>query len=90
MKPKTTAEKAYHARVAALGCILCGAPATIHHKTGAGMGLRASHYDVIPLCPMHHQHGGYGVAVHAGTKEWERRYGTQDALIEQVKRMLKA
>lgn len=78
-------------RVAALGCILCGQPATIHHLTGLqyrGKGQKASNYDIIPLCPTHHQHGGYGVAVHAGVKEWEKNFGTQTELLEKTKRLL--
>ena len=33
----------------------------------------------------HHQTGGYGVALHAGRAEWERRYGTQFELMEWIK-----
>jgi hypothetical protein len=42
----------------------------------------------IPLCPNHHQNGGYGVALHAGQREWEKRYGSEEALLEQVKELL--
>lgn len=41
------------------------------------MGLRARDEDSIPLCERHHRTGGYGVAFHAGQKEWERIHGTQ-------------
>ncbi|MBR2691808.1 MAG: DUF968 domain-containing protein [Aquamicrobium sp.] len=74
--------------MAALGCIICGGPAEVHHLTGAGMGLKAANDNVIPLCPPHHRTGGYGVAVHAGTKEWERRHGTQAELLEKVRSRL--
>ena len=84
-------------KVAEIGCIVClnqgkKSPATIHHLTGIkyrSTGKKASDEHVIPLCPMHHQHGGYGVALHAGVKEWERRYGTQEDLLNQVIGILK-
>lgn len=45
-------------RVARLGCLVCGGPATIHHVTGYAdrMGrITRSHMLVTPLCPLHHQ-----------------------------------
>lgn len=75
--------------MAELGCLICGAPAEIHHPTGAGMGLRASHYDAIPLCPTHHRTGGYGVAIHAGQKAWEAKFGLQAELTAKVKKLLR-
>ena len=75
------------ARVAALGCIICGAPTELHHPSSGAMGKRSSHFDVIPLCPMHHRLGGYGVAVHAGKKSFEKRFGTEQELLEKTRRM---
>ena len=90
------AEKEHMARVAALSCVVCrnlglgDTPATVHHlRDKTGVGRRASHYEVIPLCLLHHQTGGYGGAFHAGPAEWERRYGTQRELLEQTLRELK-
>ncbi len=89
------AEQIHMGRVAALGCIVCRnvfglySPAEIHHiRTGQGAGQRASNYDTIGLCPPHHRLGGYGVAIHAGQKEWERRYGTETELLAQTKNLL--
>ena len=92
------ADKEYQGRVAALGCIVClneGHGATpsdytaIHHiRKGQGMGQRAPHTETLPLCVKHHQTGGYGIALHAGQKEWERRYGTELYLLEQVRELL--
>ena len=83
----TKAEKDHLDAVAALGCLVCGAPANIHHlrrnpETGQhlGMGQRASHFHVIPLCQFHHQTGGFGIAFHAGPREWERLHGTETEL----------
>ena len=76
-------------RVQELGCIICEMPAEIHHiRTGKGMSQRATHFEVIPLCPDHHRNGGHGVAIHAGQKTWEEIYGTELALLDEVKRRL--
>jgi len=91
----TKAEKAHLDRVASIGCIVCWnesfveTPACCHHiRAGQGMSQRASNYEVIPLCPMHHQHGGHGVAIHAGQKTWEAKYGTELDLLAQVRKIL--
>ena len=88
-------EKAHMTAVAALGCIVCrnlgypDSPAAIHHtRASAGGGQRSSHYEVLPLCPTHHQTGGYGVAFHAGSECWQRKYGTEVELLEQVRKLL--
>jgi len=88
MKTKTKAEKAYHAKVAELPCAACGAepPSLVHHKTGAGMGLKASHWNVMPLCPMCHQYGKN--AVHASLKNFTKIYGSQDEMIRLTKEQL--
>jgi hypothetical protein len=83
--------ESYLDRVAALGCIICEQPAEIHHiRDGQGMSRKASDKEVLPLCPAHHRHGGPGVAFHAGKRTWESLYGTQRALLEEVKRRLNA
>lgn len=90
-KSKTKAEKLHLARVAALGCIVCknlgheDTPAEIHHfSKGTGLAVRADNFHVIPLCALHHQHGGHGVAIHAGRQTWEKNYGTESELLAQV------
>lgn len=89
-KAATRAERQHMSRVAELGCIVCanigfpGSPAEFHHINNGTMGKRASNREGIPLCPSHHRTGGYGVAVHAGRKEWESRYGTERELLDQV------
>jgi hypothetical protein len=89
------AESIHLDNVAELGCIVCynkghpDTPACIHHiRAGQGMSQRASSYETIPLCPTHHQHGGFGVAIHAGQRTWEKKYGTELELLEQVRGML--
>lgn len=85
------AEREHLSRVAALGCIVCRnlgygeTPAEIHHiRTGQGVAQRASNYSSIPLCHPHHRTGGHGVAVHAGKQTWEKNFGTELELLEQV------
>lgn len=57
-KKPTAADKRRFDRIAALGCLVCGGPATIHHVTGYADRpgrLTRRHDRVVPLCPMHHQ-----------------------------------
>lgn len=89
---KTKAEQFHLARVAALGCIVCknlgypDSPAEIHHcSKGTGFAVRADHFHVIPLCRLHHRDGGHGVAIHAGRRTWEKNFGTEEALLAQVR-----
>jgi hypothetical protein len=90
-KQPTKAEKAHMDRVARLGCIVCGCPAEVHHiTTGVGMGQRASHYDTISLCARHHRTGGPGVAIHAGKRTWEQRFGTELELLDRTRELLEA
>jgi len=96
-EPRSKAEeKRHYDRLSQLGCIVClnigygySAPHVHHIRHGAGMAQRSHYSSAIPLCPNHHQHGGYGVALHAGIKEFEKRYGTEVELLEQVKQLLK-
>ncbi len=83
------------AKLVELGCVVpledgdCGSPPQLHHpRMGQGLGQRAPHTDCIPLCERHHISGGYGVAFHAGRKEFERKYGTELELLAKVRRLL--
>ncbi len=85
------AEREHLSRVAALGCIVCRnlgygeTPAEIHHiRTGQGIAQRADNFSSIPLCHPHHRTGGHGIAVHAGKQTWEKNFGTELELLEQV------
>ncbi|EEJ5116973.1 Protein of uncharacterised function (DUF968) [Salmonella enterica subsp. salamae] len=87
----TKTDRIWLSRVAALGCIVCKnlgfgeTPAEIHHvRTGQGAGQRADHRKTIPLCHQHHRVGGHGVAIHAGKKTWEQKYGSETELLIQV------
>ena len=94
IKSKTKAEKAHLSSVAALGCIICrnigypDSPAELHHiRSGQGL-KRASHFEVIPLCPTHHRTGTHGIAIHAGRSAWESIFGTEFSLLKQVESLL--
>jgi len=90
MKGKTKEEKEHLSAVAELGCLICQMPAEVHHiLEGRGGGKRDNHFDVIPLCPKHHRTGGWGVAIHAGKKTWQAKYGSERALLDEVNRRLK-
>jgi hypothetical protein len=80
----TIAEKKHMSAVAELGCAVCrrmgyeGTPAELHHpRRGTGMGQRASHFEVIPLCPRHHRgsNGVHGL----GTKGFVKHWGFDEA-----------
>lgn len=90
-RTKNKSEKLHLSRVAGLSCIVCKnlkqgeTPAEIHHiRAGLGVGQRADNFKVIPLCPIHHRQGGYGIALHAGRQYWENNFGTETELLVQV------
>ncbi len=91
IKSKTKEERQWLSDVAELGCICCrnmgfGASlAEIHHvRTGQGMAQRASHTDVLPLCPPHHR-VCYETGFHASPKSWQEIHGSEIELLEQTK-----
>ena len=84
-------EKNYYEKLSQIGCIVCrnigngySAPHIHHIRHGVGLGQRSHWSLAIPLCPMHHQHGGFGVALHAGQKTFEKKYGTESELLQQT------
>ena len=84
----TKAEKQHYDKLSQLGCIVClregwgHSPPHIHHiRHGMGMGMRNNFMNAIPLCPNHHQHGGHGIALHAGQETFESKFGTEEELL---------
>ena len=59
MKKPTATDRARFERIAALGCLVCGGPAEVHHVTASihGGRLTRRHDRVTPLCAMHHRAG---------------------------------
>lgn len=88
----TKAEKDWMDSIVKLGCIVCRlyhhceSPAAVHHIEGKTK--HNAHFKTIPLCSLHHQHGGYGIALHAGKKAFSDKYGTEAELLEQVKQLV--
>lgn len=91
----TKAEKLHMSRVAALGCRVCSnefglhSECELHHIGNGTMGKRATNYEILPLCPMHHRLGGIGVAIHSGRKSFESNFGTERELLAQTLELLK-
>jgi len=93
----TKSEKLHLNKVAALGCIACyhqgtpGTPCEIHHpRAGTGLGRRASHFDVIGLCPAHHR-GTAGLSVpsiHGSKNAFIELFGTEAELLELTKTLI--
>ena len=92
----TKDEKAHYEKLSQIGCIVCrnfgfgySAPHIHHIRHGVGLGERSHWSLAIPLCPLHHQHGGHGVALHAGQKTFEKKYGTESELLHQTLELIK-
>ncbi len=89
-KRPNLAERKWMQQVADYGCVACEIdgltrPAEIHHiRKHTGMGLRPSHFDTIPLCSGHHRTNK--ISVHLGKKEFEKRYGTEQEILEKTNR----
>jgi hypothetical protein len=91
----TKAEKEHYEKLSELGCIVCrnigfgySAPHIHHIRNRVGLAQRSHWSMAIPLCPNHHQNGGYGVALHAGQKTFEKKYGTESQLLQQTLALL--
>ena len=92
-RPPNKEEKAWLDAICQIGCIVClnefgiYTPCMPHHI--AGKTKPGAHKLTIGLCDGHHQNGGEGIAFHAtGKKTWENRYGTQQELLEQTKKLV--
>jgi hypothetical protein len=81
IKPKVTKtgeDRDHHDWIAGLGCLVCGAPATVHHVTSdRHQRIARSHHRVVPLCPVHHQvqHGPRESVEALGHDGFTARYG---------------
>ena len=71
----TASEKAHLDGIAAMGCLVCRAPANVHHVMKApGKVQRRDHRFVAPLCREHHQ-GDTGVHGLGSEAKFERAHG---------------
>lgn len=70
-------DREHMARVAARGCLVCGAPAQAHHVdilTPKNAGPKVTDYLTAPLCQTHHT-GNQNDCAHVGEREFWKRHG---------------
>jgi rubredoxin len=88
-------EKIWMDSISTLGCIVCRlhydceSPAEIHHIDGKTKP--DAHMNTIPLCYRHHREGVNNdlyVSRHPYKTEFIERYGTEEHLLEEVKKLL--
>jgi len=90
----TNEEKAFHAAVRDLGCIVCrqvGAqtPCEIHHILQGGR--RKGKKFVLGLCALHHRGGANGdqyTSRHPWRKAFEARYGLEMSLLTKSRELI--
>ena len=93
-KRATVAEQRHADRVADLGCWVCRVhlgvftKCEIHHIKSGVVGIGRRSKLIIGLCPIHHRLGGHGVALHAGVKTWEARFGRQIDMVREIENEL--
>lgn len=94
-KAANNQEKAWMSAICELGCICCRnelgifSPAMPHHLEGKTK--EGAHYKTIPLCFQHHQSGkndAQCVSVHPYKAQFEKRYGSQEDLLQQVQELV--
>lgn len=86
-KAPTAAQRRQWSKVAELGCLVCGATATIHHLYTGGGG-RKNHDKVAPLCWAHHI-GPEGIDGRVmSKKQWQQKYFTEHEMEAMVRVML--
>ena len=90
-RSKTKAERIHMERVANLGCLICRkegnlySPAELHHirdVTLTGLGQRAKHTEIIPLCVAHHRIGKE--SFHNNSRAFSKKWGSQRELLKET------
>lgn len=88
----TKAEAEWMESIREGGCIVCWlemdvfSPCAVHHikgKTKPG-----AHFMTLPLCYTHHQGGPYGIGLHNGKAQWQKRHGTEAKLLDITRKRL--
>ena len=77
-------------RVKMLPCVICGTlgPNDAHHVIHDRYGTRkASDWDVISLCEMHHRYP-HPDAIHTDKAAWRDKYGPDHSYLEAVRNAL--
>lgn len=87
----TKEAKAHMGLVAQLGCVICGRqPVIVHHCIcGRFSGTRASDFDTIPLCTMHHDETS-PEGIHKSKAKWEALNGPDHGYLPLVRRLIEA
>src|ERR1700743_14147 len=90
----TKAEREWMEKITEHGCLLsftgqCGGVLELHHITRAGR--RIDHLHTLPFCTYHSGPQTplpIGEAVHKGKKIFEKKYGSQFALLKKLREQL--
>ncbi len=75
-------ESRHMGRVAALGCLVCDAPANVHHIRTERI---KNDFLTIPLCREHHQ-GDF--SIHMSKRQFENIYGSELHLLAETLKQL--
>jgi hypothetical protein len=90
-RSKTKKEREHMDKVARLGCLICRkegnpySPAELHHIRDVritGLGQRAKHTEVIPLCIAHHRIGKE--SFHNNSRAFSKKWGSQKELLKET------
>ncbi len=79
---KGRAEKKHLERVSNLGCLVCDAPANVHHIRTERI---KNDFLTIPLCREHHQ-GDF--SIHMSKRQFENIYGSELHLLAETLKQL--
>ena len=94
-RSKTKKEKEHMDRVSRLNCLICRkevnpfSPAELHHIRDVsmiGLGQRAKHTQVIPLCIAHHRIGKE--SFHNNSRAFSKKWGSQKELLIETLNLL--
>jgi len=92
----TKPEQKSNENLVRIGCIVCrnlgygySAPQIAHVHTPGKPGDPRKNKRKIPLCPPHHLQAGFGVSYHDGDKTWQKMYGDENDLADQVEQLVK-
>lgn len=75
--------EAHMLAVKSLGCLICGAPAEVHHLPHPRDDMRT-----IALCPRHHRTEFGEQAYHYNRKRFNDTHGSDKYLLEKTMKML--
>lgn len=77
------AGRAHMADVSTVGCLICGAPAEVHHLPYPRCDFRT-----VPLCPPHHKTEYGPQAYHYSRRNFNARHGSDEELLARTLRAI--